>query len=175
MFFSLIFGVSVCAGQGLFLTSGDGGSLEGGGYGEVSESPCSICWMRVQDEELWFQQFGEFDADEMSRKFRDFLVFWLEASDGLLSDSGGDLAPYTAISKGFEVTEQTFGYIASEWIGQMLLVVVQHWADGPALWEELSVFERRMVEQATAMKLVELQESARVGVDDDASGSPETV
>jgi hypothetical protein len=129
--------------------------------------------MRVQDEELWSQQFSEFDVDEMSRKFRDFLVFWLETSDGLLSDSGGDLTPYAVLSKGFEVAEQTFGYIASEWIGQMLLVVVQHWTDGPAVWDELSVFERRMVEQATAMKLVELQESAKFGVDDDATGPPE--
>jgi hypothetical protein len=129
--------------------------------------------MRVQDEELWSQQFSELNADEMSRKFRDFLVFWLETSDGLLSDSGGDLTPYTVLSKGFEVAEQTFGYIATEWIGQMLLVVVQHWADGLAVWDELSVFERRMVEQATAMKLVELQESAKMGIVDDGETAPE--
>jgi hypothetical protein len=128
--------------------------------------------MRAQDEELWSQQFSEFDADEMSRKFRDFLVFWLEAADGLLSDSGGDLSPYAVVSKGFEVAEQTFGFIAAEWIGQMLLVMVQHWADGEALWDELSVFERRLVEQATALKLVELQESARVGLVGDGEGSP---
>ena len=55
----------------------------------------------------------------------------------------------------------------------MLLVVVQHWADGLAVWDELSVFERRMVEQATAMKLVELQESAKMGIVDYGETAPE--
>lgn len=50
-----------------------------------------------------------------------------------------------------------------EWLGQMLLVIVQHWTHGDRVWDAMSVWERRMVEQATALKLVELQGSAQMG------------
>lgn len=122
--------------------------------------------MRVQDPQAWSEQLTEFDADEMSRRFRDFLVYWVEYAEGFLSYSNSEYSPYTAMSKAFVVAEQTFGYLSMEWLGQMLLVVVQHWVEGPALWESMSVWERRLVEQATALKLTELQEYAKMSADD---------
>jgi hypothetical protein len=71
------------------------------------------------------------------------------------------------LSKAFEVTEQSLGFLSVEWASQMLLVIVQHWDRGEEVWESLTVFEKRMVEQATAIKLAELQAEAE-GV------SPET-
>jgi hypothetical protein len=44
-------------------------------------------------------------------------------------------------------------------------VIVQHWFDGDRVWESLSVWERRLVEQATAIKLTELQENAKIAED----------
>lgn len=121
--------------------------------------------MRVKDLRAWSEQCAEFAADEMSMKFRDFLVLWVDTADTLLSDSNAEISPRAALSKGFVVAEQTLGFLSVEWLGQMLLVIVQHWVDGEALWETLSVWERRMVEQATALKLTELQETARVSAE----------
>lgn len=114
--------------------------------------------MRVQNEELWAEQLAEFEADEMSRKFRDFLVLWVDTADDLLDTH--QQTPIGSLKRAFEVAEQTFGYISVEWLGQMMLVIVQHWFHGTDVWESLSVWERRIVEQATAMKLVELQDQA---------------
>lgn len=119
--------------------------------------------MRVQNEELWAEQLAEFDADETSRKFRDFLVFWCETAEKLLdslSEIDHQLTPTGSLKRSFEIAEQTFGYISVEWLSQMLLVIVQHWFHGTEIWESLSVWERRMVEQITALKLVELQNQA---------------
>jgi hypothetical protein len=119
--------------------------------------------MKVKDEQAWLEQLSEFKADEMSRKFSEFLVFWTDAADTMLCHSNEDLQPYEALSKAFEVAEQTFGYLSVEWLGQMLLVIVQHWFQGDCLWESLSLWEQRMVEQATALKIVELQALAEGG------------
>lgn len=119
--------------------------------------------MQVQDEELWSVQDAEFSADETSQKFRDFLVFWCETAETLLDEQ--QLTSVDSLKMAFEVTEQTFGYISVEWLGQMLLVIVQHWFDGSRVWESLSVWERRLVEQATAIKLTELQENAKIAED----------
>lgn len=119
--------------------------------------------MQVQDEELWSVQVEEFQADEMSRKFREFLVFWCEAAEKHHAEY--QQTPVGSLKRSFEVAEQTFGYISVEWLSQMLLVIVQHWVHGGAVWDSLSVWERRMVEQATAIKLTELQESAKITED----------
>lgn len=119
--------------------------------------------MQVQDQELWSVQDREFQADEMSRKFREFLVFWCEAAEKHYEEY--QQTPIGCLKKAFEVAEQTFGYISVEWLSQMLLVIVQHWVYGGQVWESLSVWERRMVEQATAIKLTELQESAKITED----------
>lgn len=116
--------------------------------------------MRVRDEQLWLQQVSELKSDETSQKFHDFLVFWGDTADTMIAESNGDLPIRDLLSKAFEVAEQTFGYLSVEWLSQMLLVLTQHWVDGERLWESLSVWERRMVEQATAMKIVELQQIA---------------
>lgn len=126
--------------------------------------------MRVQDEQAWSEQLAEFSVDEMSRKFRDFLVKWVETAESLLLNSSEqDLSPREALSKAFVIAEQILGYLSVEWLSQMLLVVVQHWVYGPGVWESLSVWEQRMVHQATALKLVELQESAKMTLEDSHS------
>jgi len=126
--------------------------------------------MHVRDEEQWNQQLTEFNADEDSQKFRDFLVFWVDAAEKMVEDEP-QLTVRDSLLQAFEVAEQTFGYLSTEWLGQMLLVIVQHWFNGDTVWECMSPWERRMVEQATAMKIVELQQLAEV---DDTAGAAET-
>ena len=78
---------------------------------------------------------AEFDAVEMSRKFRDFLLFWCGAAERMVDSY--QLTPTVGLRRSFEVAEQTFGYISVEWLGQMLLVLIQHWFDGDEVWESL--------------------------------------
>jgi hypothetical protein len=128
--------------------------------------------MRVKDEQLWSLQLAEFEADEMGQKFREFLVTWADTADRLAADSPATRLS-DAVSKAFEETEEIFGFISVEWLGQMLLVIIQHWISGEELWESLSVWERRMVEQATALKIAELQDQAAQRADDTGSDTPE--
>jgi hypothetical protein len=114
--------------------------------------------MRVADERAWRGQLAELDADDGSRRFRDFLLAWADAAESRLAVAGGE--PRPALLAAFDDVEAGMGFLSVEWLSQMLLVLVQHWADGERLWESMSVWERRMVEQATAVKLVELQRSA---------------
>lgn len=127
--------------------------------------------MRVRDERLWLQQVSELKSDETSQKFHDFLVFWGDTADTMIAESNGDLPIRDLLSKAFEVAEQTFGYLSVEWLSQMLLVLTQHWVEGERLWESLSVWERRMIEQATALKIVELQQMA-AGDPDSSAETP---
>lgn len=116
--------------------------------------------MKVKDEAQWAQQASELlNADDESRKFHKFLVLWLDNAD-LLMDSADQYDPHEALSKAFIVAEQTLGYLSVEWLSQMMLVIIGHWFHGDRVWESLSVWERRMVEQSAAMKLVELQAEA---------------
>lgn len=116
--------------------------------------------MKVKDEQAWAQQVGELqNTDEGSRKFLEFLEFWVDSAHSA-QKSKLNMTPREALSKSFVVAEQTLGFLSVEWISQMLLLIIEHWIDGDELWESLSVWERRMVEQATALKLAELQISA---------------
>jgi hypothetical protein len=120
--------------------------------------------MRVRDERAWREQLAEFGADEDSRLFRDFLVDWVGAADEAMA--GVAPPPVRAALEGaFDLVEGVRGWLSVEWLAQMLLVVVQHWAEGDALWGSLSVWERRMVEQAAAVKLAELQQVAAAPAD----------
>jgi hypothetical protein len=119
--------------------------------------------MKVKDNQSWSLQMAEFSADESSIKFRDFLVLWVDTAEMVMQDGNSSKHPHDSLSKAFEVAEQSLGYLSVEWLGQMLLVIVQHWTHGDRVWDAMSVWERRMVEQATALKLVELQGSAQMG------------
>lgn len=115
--------------------------------------------MRVRDERAWREQLLELDADEDCRLFRDFLVEWVGAADEAMVQDPPPPAR-AALEGAFDGVEAVRGWLSVEWLAQMLLVVVQHWAEGDALWGSLSAWERRMVEQATAVKLAELQQVA---------------
>lgn len=128
--------------------------------------------MEVKDVQLWTQQLSELKSDDESLAFHDFLVSWTDAATRLDSP---DLTPYQVLSKAFDETEQTLGFLSVEWLGQMLLVIIQHWVSGDRLWESLSVWERRVVEQATALKIAELQDLAAARANDNnvMSDTPE--
>lgn len=121
--------------------------------------------MQVKDEAIWAEQLTEFEADDTSRQFRDFLVFWMDATDKVIDESdwyARDFSFAACVRKALEVAEQTMGFLSVEWIAQMLLVITQHWVYGEQLFQRLTFIERRLVEQATAMKLADLQMTASI-------------
>lgn len=116
--------------------------------------------MKVKDDQAWAQQESELKTtDEASLKFLEFLQLWVNEAERRLYGNH-KFSPREALSKGFDFAEQTLGFLSVEWLSQMLMVLIQHWVYGDELWESLSVWERRMVEQATALKLVELESAA---------------
>lgn len=129
-------------------------------------------FMQVRDEAAWAAQLIEFEADDVSRKFKDFLLTWVTIAEELIESGDPESAPHghdgqpilgyaKPVSKALQLAEQTMsGFLSVEWISQMLLVMVDHWVHGAKLYDWLSFIEQRLVDQATAMKLAELQASA---------------
>lgn len=123
--------------------------------------------MQVRDEAAWSAQVIALQADETTRAFLTFFEQWAKTAEELLAlvdDSGNPRTfPNSAVSKALEVTEQTMdGFLSIEWIAQMLLLFVDYWTRGEELYRAMSFIEKRLVEQATAMKLADLQQSARL-------------
>jgi len=127
--------------------------------------------MQVRDEVAWAEQLSEFEIDEVSKKFGAFLKEWTQNIEVQLphepqGHDGSLICGYAApVSKALEVTEQTMGFLSVEWIAQMLLVITQHWVHGEQLYEGLTFIEKRLVEQATAVKLAELQSAASIATE----------
>ena len=113
--------------------------------------------MKVKSDLAWAEQESELkSADESSLKFLDFLRLWVDTAEEVQSGNK-EISPRDALSEGFKLAEQSLGFLSVEWLSQMLLVIIQHWSHGDDVWESLSAWERRMVEQATALKMAELQ------------------
>lgn len=125
--------------------------------------------MQVRDEQAWSQQVMALQADETTRAFLAFAEEWAKTTEAIIAQSGppdstvtsGEVSRYT--SKALEVTEQTMqGFLSIEWVAQMLLLLTDYWVFGEQLYDSLSFIEKRLVEQAAAMKITDLQESARL-------------
>ncbi|AAN16815.1 hypothetical protein Cali_184 [Mycobacterium phage Cali] len=133
--------------------------------------------MRVKNEDLWTQELSLMDRDEATRKFRDFLVKWGElAEEGIksLPEEGAQAGPYffaEAVSKALPVAEQTMGgYVSVEWIGQMLLYFTQHAVWGEDMYEGLPYIVQRLVDQAAAVAISQMQEEAECDSADSQTG-----
>lgn len=116
------------------------------------------CSIRVRDHDLWTRQLVEFEIDDLSRQFRTVLLFWMAEVEKRLHPDSPDHS--AILNEALKATEVEHGFLSIEWISQMMLVMVEHFDFGEELFEGLSFMERRMIEQATAIKLAELQDRA---------------
>jgi hypothetical protein len=120
------------------------------------------------DPTRWSDQELELQADETSRKFLAFFIDWFTLAEkhmkapvmGSMTETIEAHSPVGSTRSALVATEEKLGYLAVEWIGQMLVLASQHWVHGEALVEGMTVMERRMMEQMAAVKMVDLQESA---------------
>ncbi|ASZ74726.1 hypothetical protein KHO57_gp178 [Mycobacterium phage Phabba] len=120
--------------------------------------------MKAKDATKWADQELELKQDETGRRFLEFFDEWFTLAENLaeeVDDSGNTKrSAVSAVRHALLDVEGRRGYLAMEWIGQMLLLAEQNWVYGEAMERGLTVLERRMMEVMAAVKLVELQESA---------------
>lgn len=125
--------------------------------------------MKVINDVAWQEQRTELLADgELGQKFLHFFEEWFDrAEKDMLDGANGPDRFFTSkstvkhhVSKALEVTEQTLGFLPLEWIGQMLIVAIEHWEHGKDMHEGLTFIEHRLIEQELAKKLAELQKGA---------------
>lgn len=140
--------------------------------------------MQTLDEAKWAEQERELRQDETGQKFLAILTAWFELAEQLYAEtdpvvrqdfSGDDPVPVEtltgaqrrrrplmhAVRQALTEVENSHGYLSMEWLGQMLLIAMQHWTHGPLMEHALTRIERRLVEQMAAVKMAELQTSAQ--------------
>ena len=116
--------------------------------------------MKVRDDEFWSKQQAETNATEAGKRFMEFMVFWLEAAEKMLDDPEGPATLAESVQLALATAERQFGFLPVDLIGQMLVVASMHWIHGPEFATALTFIERRVVEEALARKLNELQQEA---------------
>jgi len=87
------------------------------------------------------------------------LAVWAEHAERQM---GGDAAVDEALRAALATTEERWGRITAHFLGQMLVVLIEHWYYGRELQERLTPIERRLMEDSLLLKIGELQESAAV-------------
>ena len=121
--------------------------------------------MRVASEESWQQLCAELSGGDTetdaarNAAFRAFLETWAEHAERQM---GGDAAVDEALRATLATTEERWGRITAHFLGQMLVVLIEHWYYGRELQERLTPIERRLMEDSLLLKIGELQESAAV-------------
>jgi len=121
--------------------------------------------VRVASEESWQQLCAELSGGDTelaaarNAAFRAFLETWAEHAERQM---GGDAAVDEALRATLATTEERWGRITAHFLGQMLVVLIEHWYYGRELQERLTPIERRLMEDSLLLKIGELQESAAV-------------
>lgn len=117
--------------------------------------------MKVKDQNAWLQQVQEFKQDELGTRFCEILEFWADAAEKEFDESGW--TPTADVLRELLPTvEKEFGVITTHWLSQLLTVLVIHWENGMSLEAGLTIFERKMVQEAFMRKAEELQQQAAI-------------
>ncbi|ACH62146.1 hypothetical protein MYRNA_177 [Mycobacterium phage Myrna] len=122
--------------------------------------------VKAKDATKWADQELELRQDETGQRFLEFFTEWFTLAEKLYEERGehGNLVRscVSSVRHALLDVESRRGYLAMEWLGQMLLLAEQNWVYGAEMERGLTVLERRMMEVMAAVKLVELQESAKL-------------
>jgi len=126
--------------------------------------------VRTQDEQRWSLIQSELRNDETGTTFLAFFEFWFDAADTLMwegtggqpigSDPVSNMSAVEAMRMALEMAEGELGFLNVDWIGQMLCVASMHWEHGEEMSKEMTLIEQRVMEEALARKLKQLQEQA---------------
>ncbi len=119
--------------------------------------------MKVTDEPRWRAQQAELSATDDGRIFLAFLEEWVSRAErGLktVTRMTSPLSPLEILRFNFELTEEKLGQIPGSWLGMLLLVIGTFWEHGADALNDMTVFEQRIVLDAKARMIHELQEQA---------------
>lgn len=121
--------------------------------------------MIVRDANLWSQQQQALnDQGEDGQLYLKFLEFWADAAEKVESEDTS-LSEMEALRKALEITEDAFGRLSTQIMGQMLCLLVIHWQWGEEIARQMTPIEHRLLEEALIAKLAEQQQrSAKLAV-----------
>lgn len=115
--------------------------------------------MNIRNLSDWQGLCSELESDGVTgQDFRRFVEDWIGAADARMTDP--DIRPKEALHAALADVEAERGRISSDYLYQMLVVIISFWGHGDAVAESLTPFEMRAVQDVLAIKLSSLEDLA---------------
>lgn len=119
--------------------------------------------MRADNEDDWQRLCADLEADgPVGQDFRRFVERWMDvAEDNYVPDDSswrGCAADVVRLALGEVEGEK--GRISSDYLFQMLVVIISFWEYGQQVAADLTPFELKAVQDVLAMKLSALEDQA---------------
>jgi hypothetical protein len=118
--------------------------------------------MHVVDESVWRAQKAELSGNEDGKIFLKFLEDWVDMAEAGVGTVGvAYLTPLECLHTFLVDMEKREGHLSLSWLAQMLLVIVANWEyGGEKLFEEMTIFEQRIVLGAQQEAIAVMQDKA---------------
>jgi hypothetical protein len=137
--------------------------------------------MRIRDTAIWQQQKAEIaqgDDSQIGEAFMRFVESWCDRAEKVMAETHDEYfegdprdgterfvtegdSPLESLRETLQPTEAEFGALPAQWTAQMLLVIAACWGHGgDELFEEMTVFEKKMVADMASLVNVKAQEGA---------------
>jgi hypothetical protein len=126
--------------------------------------------MRIVDEAAWQALSKDFAADSSPQAplLHELIIAWGDAAeellDGLRNSYSGErlLTPIEALRRTLGGVEVGLGSerISIGAIGAALVLLSMHWEEGESLYDDMTRFEQRLVEDTTLLKIMQLNAQA---------------
>jgi hypothetical protein len=120
--------------------------------------------MKVKDEAEWQNLLAEFsvDPDPMAPVLKNFLIAWANAAERLTEDDEEThWPPIVALRKTLNLIEAQQQRVPTAVIAAALAILTMHWIYSDQMVEGMNQIELHMVQDITAIKVVQLQEQAQ--------------
>ena len=106
----------------------------------------------------WEVQKSDLRADETGTEFLRFLESWTSRAEQVVRDK--KWTPDEALRQTLEPTEAELGRISSNFLAQMLVVLVSEWVYGDELEIGLTPLERKVFQDYVALMVVAAEQDA---------------
>jgi len=114
--------------------------------------------MKSKDETHWLVQQSELRKDQTGIEFLEFVESWTSRAEQVIDDK--DWTPDEAIRQTLVPTESELGRVSSNFLGQMLVVLVSEWFYGDELELGFTPLERRVFEDYVALMVTVAEQRA---------------
>jgi hypothetical protein len=128
--------------------------------------------MRVRDDQLWATQQDELRRDgTVGPAFLEFFTFWVDAAEKIHDENNSDdsgMPAIAAVRQAFPLTEEQFGNLDLQYLGQMFVVMVTNWELGEEMFHGMTVFEQKLFAEAFRANVAAQQQRAEEATAHDA-------